>query len=372
MEKINAKELLKKFQDGQCSDEELALLENWYNQYSPASPKKLTDIEWAKNVYDILRFLDNSEKVQTRTIQPARIIAAACAVLCLYVGGYFLLNKPIREQATVARVHDINPGGNKATLTLSNGSQISLNDTQNGKLAQQGNTSIIKTADGQIVYNDKGKNAEGKITFNTTATPRGGQYHVVLSDGTNIWLNASSSVTYPTTFTGNNRTVEITGEAYFEVVHNAAKPFRVKSNGQVVEVLGTHFNINCYADEPVSKTTLLQGRIKIAAKNHSQLIKPGEQAIVSKNGVTVAQADVDQAVGWKNGDFNINDEDLQTVMRQVARWYDVEVIYNNKKNYEKFVGTISRTKKLSEILKALEMNQNVHFKTEGRRIEVMP
>jgi transmembrane sensor len=372
MEKTNAKQLLKKLQNGQCTDEELALLENWYNQYSPASSKKLTDIEWAKNVYHILRSLDNSEKIQSGTIQFTRIIAAACVVLCLSAGGYFLLKKPIKDQATVARIQDIDPGGNKATLTLSNGRQISLNGTQNGKLAQQGNTSVIKTADGQIIYKDKGKNAEAKITFNTTTTPRGGQYHVVLSDGTNIWLNASSSITYPTTFTGNSRTVEITGEAYFEVAHNAAKPFRVKSNGQVVEVLGTHFNINSYADEPVSKTTLLQGSIKIVANSQSQLIKPGEQAIVSTNNMTVAQADLDQAVGWKNGDFIFNDEDLQTVMRQVARWYDVEVIYNNKTDYEKSVGTISRTKKLSEILKALEMNQNVHFKTEGRRIEVIP
>ncbi|MBB6107605.1 FecR family protein [Mucilaginibacter lappiensis] len=374
MQRTKAQELLQKYQDGNCSEEELALLETWYNQYTIAPSKKLIDTEWAEDVHSILKSLDSSGDIQRpKFIGWPRIAAAASVVICLAIGGYyFLLHKKDSPQTAQIHQHDIAPGSNKAILTLANGKRIILSGNPNGKLAQEGNAEINKTADGQIVYQATDESAGGAAAFNTTSTPRGGQYHVLLSDGTNVWLNAASSITYPTTFSGNNRTVEITGEVYFEVAHNAAKPFRVKSKGQLVEVLGTHFNINSYADEPALKTTLLEGSINITVNNHARLLKPGEQATVVQNNMNIATADPDQAVGWKNGDFIFNDEDLQNVMRQIARWYDVDVIYKNNTGYKKFFGTISRTKKLSEILKALEMNQNVHFKMEGRRIEVMP
>ncbi|MDN5288114.1 MAG: anti-FecI sigma factor, FecR [Mucilaginibacter sp.] len=372
MQRTKAQELLQKFQDGNCSEEELALLETWYNQHIITPSKQVTDTEWTEDVYSILKSLDNDNKQQPKVVNWPRIIAAASVVFCLAIGSYFLLNKKVNPQIAQSHLHDIAPGSNKAILTLANGKKIILSGSQNGKLAQQGNAEITKTADGQIVYQAADESAGGAEVVNTTSTPRGGQYHVLLSDGTNVWLNAASSITYPTTFTGNNRTVEITGEVYFEVAHNPAKPFRVKSSNQLVEVLGTHFNINSYADEPASKTTLLEGSVNITVNNHARLLKPGEQAIVAQSNMTIAVTDPDQVIGWKNGDFIFNDEDLQTVMRQVARWYDVDVIYKNTAGYKKFFGTISRTKKLSEILKALEMNQNVHFKIEGRRIEVMP
>jgi transmembrane sensor len=370
MQKITAKELLQKFQHGSCSEQELVLLESWYNQHTLAPSKKLADHEWAEDVHAILKSLDKSNKPQLKIIS-WRWVAAASVVLCLGIGSYLMFNKPVNQQTV--QINTILPGSNKAILTLANGRKMILSDGRNGKLVQQGNAEITKTADGQIIYHTHDTDAIPAIEMtNTMSTPRGGQYHVVLADGTQVWLNAASSMTYPTTFLGDKRIVEITGEAYFEVAHNAAKPFQVKSRGQIVEVLGTHFNINSYAEEPVTKTTLLEGSINITVNKHKHLLKPGEQAATIKDNMMITTVSPEQAVAWKNGDFIFNGEDLQSVMRQVARWYDVEIIYKNKTDYKKFFGTISRTKKLSEILKALEMNQNVHFKIEGRKIEVMP
>lgn len=371
MQKINAKELLTKYENGECSDRELALLEEWYNQYAPVSPKKLSDSEWAEDVFSILKALDTANNVPiVKSLNWRRMVAAACILISVSTGGYFLISRPTHGQIAVLKDQDINPGGNKAFLTLADGRKIALNESPSGRLVQQGNTAVKKTADGVVVY--QADQTTGDPVFNQINTPSGGQFHIVLADGTNAWLNASSSISFPTSFPGSTRVVEITGEVYFEVAHNAAKPFLVKSNGQSVEVLGTHFNINAYTNEPVMKTTLLQGSIRISSGGKSNLLHPGQQASVSKNNIDVGPVDTDQAVGWKNGDFIFDNEDLQTVMRQVSRWYNVDVVYKNKTEFQKFYGTISRTKKLSEILKALEMNQNVHFKTEGRTIEVMP
>lgn len=371
MQKTNAKELLTKYENGECSDEELALLEDWYNQYAPASPKKLSDAEWAEDVFDILKALDTANNVPiVRNLNWRKLVAAACILISMSLAGYFLISRQAPEQVAALKNQDVSPGGNKAFLTLADGRKIALNESPNGRLVQQGNTAVRKTADGMVVYQPGEATADP--VFNTINTPSGGQFHIVLADGTSAWLNASSSISFPTSFPGSKRVVEITGEVYFEVAHDAAKPFLVKSSGQSVEVLGTHFNINAYTNEPVIKTTLLQGSVRISANGKSDMLKPGQQASVSGNNIDVRPVDTDQAVGWKNGDFIFDNEDLQTVMRQISRWYNVDVIYKNKTEFQKFYGTISRTKKLSEILKALEMNQNVHFKTEGRTIEVMP
>jgi len=371
MQKINAEELLKKYREGSCSDKELAILEEWYNQYSPFTSTKLADKEWAEDVLSILKELDKVNNVYKKPTHWRWIAAAACILLCVYMGSYFFRrNQPV-DQLTAAK-YDVNPGGNKAVLTLANGSQIVLNGQANGKLATQDGASITKTGDGLITYQSAPATDHDKAGFNTITTPAGGQYHVILSDGTNVFLNAASSITYPASFFGNHRTVQITGEAYFEVEHDKRRPFLVKCNGQTVQVLGTHFNINAYPEEPSIKTTLLQGSVEVSVRGRSNKIKPGQQARVSNAAISVADVDVDQAIGWKNGDFIFNGEDMETVMRQIARWYDVSIIYKNRSGHGKLFGTISRAKKLSEILQALEMNQNVHFKMEGRSIEVTP
>ncbi len=371
MQKFDAKKLLKKFREGKCSDEELAALEEWYNQFSPASRKSLTDLELAEDIFSIIKTLDKSIQTDERNINWRKIAVAACFLITLSVAGLFFIHRPLISNNAIVESQNILPGGNKAVLTLANGKTITLNDHSDGKLATQGNIQITQVKHGVLAY-QSGVNTGKSAVLNKITTPAGGQYHLILEDGSQVFLNASSSITFPTSFSAGTRLVKITGEAYFEVAHDAARPFEVQSMGQTIRVLGTHFNINAYSDEPSIKTTLLQGSIMVSSNGASNTLKPGQQASVSKNGIVIAAANVDQAVGWKNGDFIFNNEDLPTIMRQVARWYDVDVIYRNAGNERKFFGTISRSKKLVEILKALEMNQNVHFKTEGRTIEVMP
>ena len=261
---------------------------------------------------------------------------------------------------------------NKAILTLSDGSTIILDDAKNGQVAQQGGTQIAKLANGQLVYNAlDGKPAE--VVFNTLTTPRGGQFKLTLPDGSEVWLNASSSIKYPTAFIGNERKVEISGEAYFEIVHNAAKPFKVSVNGMEVKVLGTHFNINAYNDEASVKTTLLEGSISLTKADAATTLKPGQQAQLGNGGniKVIDNVDIDQVVAWKNGYFSFNRADLQTVMRQIARWYDVDISYEGKIPERQFGGKIDRNSNASEVLKILEESK-VHFRIEEKKIIVTP
>jgi ferric-dicitrate binding protein FerR (iron transport regulator) len=300
-------------------------------------------------------------------------MAAASVILILSIGVFILLNKkqslPITAQT---QVHDIAPGSNKAVLTLGNGQQIVLNRTRNGQLAVQGQVSINKTNEGEIVYNAPSNNNEAPV-YNTVTTPRGGQYHLILADGTEVWLNAASSIKYPSAFTANSRNVEITGEAYFEVSHNKAKPFRVTSNGQMVQVLGTHFNINAYNDEPSIKTTLIEGSVRVSMNKQMAMLKPGQQSAVTNSGASISvtdHADTEQILAWKNGEFNFNEADVKTVMRQIGRWYDVEVEYaGNNIPGGHITGTFSRNLNASKALKLLEFT-GVNFKIEGRKIIV--
>jgi len=308
-----------------------------------------------------------------------RVAAAASIILGLTIGAYSLLHKKPAPQIAQNQTHEILPGGNKAILTLANGNQISLTDAKNGKLAVQGNTAISKTSAGQVVYQAAPSgtgNPQSEIAYNTVSTPRGGQYHLTLADGTNVWLNAASSIKYPIAFTGNDRQVEITGEAYFEVVHNAAQPFKVAVNGQTVEDIGTHFNINAYSDEPAIKTTLLEGAVKVStAKQNGVTLVPGQQAqvIAGKfpSKINVVVVDADETVAWKNGLTSFDNADIYELMRQVGRWYDVKVLYEGDIPQKHFTGAVSRSAKLSDLLKILELS-DIHFKVEGKTITVMP
>jgi len=307
-----------------------------------------------------------------------RIGAAAAVVLGLFVGGYFILHKPQQSPQLAIKkepVQDINPGGNKAILTLGSGQKVVLTDASNGAIAQQGSTVVDKTADGQLIYNDSKKAQKGNAgtMMNTITTPRGGQWFVTLSDGTKVWLNAASSITYPVAFTGNERKVSITGEAYFEVVHNAAKPFRVQAGNMQVEDIGTAFNINSYSDEPALKTTLVNGSAKVSGNKDAQVLIPGEQAIVKMNGnaIRVKKVNVDEVISWKNGQILFENEDLETIMRQVSRWYDVNIKYQGIIPDRVFVGGISRKSKLSELINILEY-ENVHCTLSGNTIIVRP
>jgi len=309
---------------------------------------------------------------------PQRWWAAAAILLLIASGSYFFLNRRHSNNEVAAiknkvLVNDAPPGGNKAILTLANGSKIILSNAKNGALSQQGNIEVVKLDDGKLAYRPDETNAPVRVEYNTVSTPRGGQYQLTLSDGSKVWLNAASAITFPTAFTGKERKVEIKGEAYFEVAHDASKPFKVTVNGMEVQVLGTHFNINAYDDEGEIKTTLLQGSVKVSKGTRSKMIQPGEQAIVSAGNdvdIQVQAADVDEAVAWKNGLFHFNNADLQEVMRQLSRWYDVDVVYSSTIPKREFAGEMQRDLKLSQVLQLLEKN-DVNFKIQGKKLIVL-
>jgi transmembrane sensor len=305
--------------------------------------------------------------------------AAAAILLLIASGSYFFLNHqhsktPVASVENKVLINDAAPGGNKAILTLANGSEIILSNAKNGALTQQGNTKVVKLEDGKLAYQSGKINAPIAIEYNTVSTPRGGQYQLTLSDGSKVWLNAESEITFPTAFTGKERKVVIKGEAYFEVAHDATKPFEVTANGMEVQVLGTHFNINAYDDDNYIKTTLLEGSVKVTKGNESVLIVPGEQAKVSSSTDVIKikkDADLDEAVAWKNGFFYFSHAGLQTVLHEFSRWYDVDVEYEGVLPQRVFEGKIQRSLNLSEVLKILETN-DVHFKIEGKKIVVTP
>ncbi len=291
---------------------------------------------------------------------------AAAAVLVLLAGAAAYLLRPapvVPEAAQQAAV--VLPGGNKAVLTLADGSAVTLDSAGNQVIMQAG--TAIRQQGGLLEYKD-GENAA--VGFNTLRTPRGGQFKITLGDGTRVWLNAASSLRYPTAFTENHRTVEVSGEAYFEVAKNAAKPFRVKiSEENTITVLGTRFNVNAYADEASINTTLLEGSVQVTAGSQSRVLQPGQQAQVTAAGITVAQADTEQAVAWKNEIFNFRNADVKTVMRQLSRWYDVEVEYKGAVPGSRFQGEIQRNLPLNDVLEGLQTT-GIRFTLEGRKIVI--
>ena len=307
--------------------------------------------------------------------------AVAAAVFLIFSAStvLLLLNSKKKNMDQVAikatdRVSPVVPGKANAILTLADGSTIMLDSASNGQLTQQGNTKVIK-ANGQISYT--GKSVSDKIVYNTMSTARGNQYQLQLVDGSKVWLNAASSIRFPTAFNGNERRVEVTGEVYFEVAHDATKPFIVKitgasgADGGEVQVLGTHFNINAYDDEAAVKTTLLQGAVKYVKANSKQLLKVGEQASASYESpvISLSQADVEKAVAWKNGSFMFDGDNIQSIMRQISRWYDVTVIYEGEICKETFSGIVNRNSNISQVLKIMEAG-GVKFKWEERKIIV--
>jgi len=310
-------------------------------------------------------------------------IAAAAVLLVMLTAGLLFFKAehlPSSLKTNTARIKaDILPGGNKAVLTLPDGKRIVLTDSTIKQLANQAGGSIIKAGNGILVYNmislagNSGGTA-GKEIFNTISTPRGGQYQVILADGTHVWLNAASSLKFPASFKGKTRLVELTGEAYFEVAKNKRMPFIVHTQNQEVEVLGTHFNISSYDDEKVTKTTLLEGSVKVIAQGNQKVIKPGEQAQINRNvtAIKILPVSIEEAIAWKNGYFVFNDEKLESIMHRVSRWYDIDYEFQGQQGNLSFLGIVERSKNISSLLKVLESTGNVHFKMEGRKIIVMP
>jgi len=393
--------LFKKYLENKCSPEELKLLLKEFDIEGNEESLRSLIIRELENEQEVRSFtaeeLENSltgsfNAIKTKLdSEKIKIVApvvplikrnwfrlAAAAVFVVAVTGVYLLVNQQPVDVPVANnqhlTNDILPGGNKAVLTLSNRSDIILENVSNGTIFQEGDTKISKLINGQLVYNT----LEEKLTqvlYNTVTTPRGGQYQLLLADGSKVWLNAASSIRFPVSFAGDSRRVEVSGEAYFEVAKNPSMPFKVDVAGKnEIEVLGTHFNINSYTDEVSIKTTLLEGRVKVTSlkTGESKLITPGQQAQVNTDGqIEIKKADPDKVMAWKNGYFNFDGADTRIVMQLISRWYDVDVIYEGAVPEREFGGDIEKNLKLSQLLKILEKN-DLHFRIEGRKLLVLP
>lgn len=313
-----------------------------------------------------------------RAVNWWRYAAAASVILFIVAAGYIFSGnnapEPVLAIQKIQPVNDVKaPDQNRAMITLANGKVIYLDSVNNGTIAREGDVEVLKQADGQIVYDNPGvMPVNSALAYNSLHNPSGSNViNMVLADGSKVWLNAASSLTYPVAFSTGERKVTITGEAYFEVAKNV-KPFRVQFNETVVEVLGTHFNINAYTDEPSSKTTLLEGAIKISNSTQQKILHPGSQAEIYKEQWKVNNdVDTAEAVAWKNKYFQFTSADIATIMRQTARWYNIQVSYQGAIPADRFSGKISRAVNLSEFLKVLQYSE-VNFKIEGRKIIVLP
>ena len=382
MTDIKFRELASKCQEGIATEEEQAAFDEAYQLLLNRHPSWDTGLMGEKKamhdeIYNGLLYRVNKHKTKHKVYSIARYLSAAAVLIIVGVAAYLFLNKSDRKDQSLAG--NIVPGTNTATLTLGDGRKINLSDAENGALVEQTGIQITKSADGQLLYKvqDAGEGVgQSKLAYNTVETPKGGQYQIILPDGTKVWLNAASSLKFPLSFASSvDRKVELNGEAYFEVRKDKSHPFKVINEGQEVEVLGTHFNVNGYKDEGAIKTTLLEGSVKVVStygvNGDEVIIRPGEQAVLTKRGIEVVKKDVDQVVDWKNGDFIFQKESLKDVMNKIGRWYNVKVVYDQDVNQKlTFSGQMSRSNSISEILKSLESTDEIKFEIKESTIKV--
>jgi len=374
MKNKTAKTLLYKYNNGTASDQEIAWVESWYLKFED----KVQDIDPDQINADEQQSwaLLQSQLEQKPPVRFWKTMGMAAAVIFLIAFCWTLFvhkDSALPGKPSIGYRNDVPPGQDKALLTLSDGTKIDLFKAKNGVIAEQNGITITKTIDGELSYQIINTKLNSRLIYNTLETPRGGQYRVILPDGTKVWLNAASHLNFPVYFPNAERRVTLDGEAYFEVKENKDKPFVVHTAHQQIEVLGTHFNVNSYKDDDQTKTTLLEGRIKVSfdRSKQSKVLKPGDQAMQTGNQVAVKQVDVEESVAWKNGYFQFKDEQIASIMLKIARWYDVEVAYKKGVNkQETFSGTISRFDNVSKVLEKLELTGVVHFQIEGRKILV--
>lgn len=396
--------LIQKYMRGKASPEEEQFIEAYYESFdaSGEQPQLQHDEEKTLMAQEmkaaIWQQIDAAEQTSFHIPVVKRLwfrmtMAAAIVVLVCIPVYYYIIKAPtpkavVQTKKQPAPKNDALPGGNKATLTLADGTIVDLDNAANGTLSEQNNT-IITKKDGALKYEPAISNRQSAINavaYNLLSTPKGGQYFLELPDGSKVWLNAASSIRYPTTFSGKERLVELTGEAYFDIKKNQNIPFRVhftspsKDGGDregMIEVMGTQFNVNAYHDESTIRTTLLEGKIKMVSDKQTAILKPGQQAQIKNtslgNGQIRVSDDVDteEAIAWKNGLFYFDNVDIQAIMRQLARWYKVQVIFKGKIPARRFAGQVSRNSNLSQVLKILELSK-IHFTVEGDVVTVLP
>jgi len=383
--------LFKKYLDNDCTAEEAVelidiirsgteknLFETLVQQHlEDETPGEFLYQVEAKQVFKKLDLEDSAIKSGRNFFWrwPAYLKVAAAVILIagLSVITYTVL-LPAKKNIPIDKiVQDVAPGGNKATLFLSNGRQVDLDNLQVGNIAKEGGVVIKKSADGQLAYFIT-ENSNGPNAINTVKTPKGGQYQVILPDGSKVWLNAASSITYPASFSSGGRHVVLTGEGYFEIttiIKNKKKvPFIVESGKQKIEVLGTRFNVNAYDDEKGIKTTLIEGKVKVTTENETVLLKPNQEFNLRSEGISTKNVDAETAIDWTNGDFIFADEDVKSVMGKISRWYNVDVVYDSDIPSETLSGQISRNRNLSEVLRMLELSGDTKFRIENGAVHI--
>lgn len=375
---------------GETSPEEERELHDWYDNQINGQEEKVnlstneTEEEIGRRLFNNLKAkIEENKKSEKSNVafirRPLFYVAASVLFLLAFALVFKSINSSsegaVSKSITISEYkNDVPPGMQKAILVLSDGKKVSLDGKELEQVIKEGSTEVMNE-DGSLIYNNESGRNEPEI-FNTLITSRGETYPLVLSDGTKVWLNSASSIRFPVAFKGKKRAVEISGEVYFEVAHNSKIPFLVKVDGMEVQVLGTHFNINAYGDEENIKTTLLEGSVKVIGGNENVVIKPGEQARLpglsarSSDRIHVQSVNVDDVVSWKNGFFSFRHSGLKDIIKQLSRWYDIEVKYEGNIAKQEFTGKIDRNLSLSEVLKILDQT-GVYFKIEGRTLTIL-
>lgn len=376
MEKNEVDKLLDRFHAGLTTPEEEIDIEVFIHDKGLIK----NDVPNFKTELNNFKFTHRKPFIEKKKVIFFLNISVAATIMIVLGTSIFFL-KPTKQVQTFNINNDIKPGSDKATLTLSNGTKINLSDAKVGFLSNQSGIQVTKAADGTVIYKPiETVNYKSSNEINTITTPNGGQYKIILPDGTKVWLNAASSLSYRTSLkeNGGERKVNISGEAYFEVAKDKKHPFIVITDKQRIEVLGTHFNVSAYNDERLVKTTLIEGSVKVAAnKTNSNgtkgvILKPNQESILSSNGIKVNNVEAIDAIAWKNGEFAFTAENLGSIMQKIARWYNVDVVFTDQSMGVKvFSGTISRFDQVNKVLQLLERTKEVKFQIEGRRITVM-
>lgn len=382
MQTRDIRDLLEKFKDGTITKEELVLLESWYLQWEPEQAamapgelEKLKDEVWLS--------INPGQRKRLHWLRRKPLAAAASVLLVVTAGLYLFFSRttPTRETKEPAEpavvTHDFKPGSHRAILTLSDNRRVVLQGSNNGMIGQDAGMNIYNDLDGELSYGgtaEPGGGSSKAVLYNTLSTPRAGHFKVTLPDGTKAWLNAASSISYPLFFNNDERRVSVTGEVYFEVAHRKQQPFKVSSGKQAITVLGTHFNVRCYGDEAGMSTTLLSGSVRITntANGATGLLKPGQQASLAyaNENIKIRAVSAEDAISWKNGYFLFDNEEPVTVMKNISRWYDVDIEFRGDLTKERFGGTFSRSTNLNQLLENMEKIGNVHFELSGPKIIV--
>ncbi|HEY8954639.1 FecR family protein [Chitinophaga sp.] len=380
MDATTARALLQRYLDGNASEEEILLIEQWYQQlvdeghwaWAEGERQQVESAMEARLLQQI--GMETPGRHKLVWLRKKSLAIAAVFILLIVVAGLFFSRTKPHTIASVAERYrdDVQPGHSAAVLTLSGGKTVLLDNSTTKTIGHQGSTVILSDS-GQLVY-QAGAGKAPEIFYNTLTTQKGNQYHLTLPDGTKVWLNAASSITYPTAFTGKERRVAISGEVYFEVMKNQQKPFIVQQGDMRVEVLGTSFNVNGYGDGEALRTTLVEGKVKVEKGSAGSILEPGQQAVISNGGGAIFidhNPDIDAVLAWKNGSFAFKDAGIEAIMQQVQRWYNVDVVYQTRIK-KHFIADIPRNAPLSQLLQLLEATDQVHFRIEGRKVFVLP